>query len=73
MIKLSVMDYCEDCPEFEAHVEKFDYEQEDFWSYRTFRKTTTEITCAHRDRCELVKTYLRDKLKEKEKKTNDQN
>lgn len=68
MIKLSVMEYCEDCPEFEAHVEKREYMEDDAFSQFCFVKSNTVVTCAHRDRCELVKTYLRNKLKEKEKK-----
>lgn len=72
MIKLSVMDYCEDCPEFEAKVDKRDRVEYDLRiSIFEVVKTDTTITCAHRDRCELVKTYLRNKLKEREKKTND--
>lgn len=66
MIKLSVMDYCEDCPEFEVHVRKQDYCNDLEFIPRV--KTDTTITCVHRDRCELVKTYLRNKLKERERR-----
>ena len=66
MIKLSVMDYCEDCPEFEVNVSKREYY--DSLDFVPHVRLDTVITCVHRDRCELVKTYLKNKLKEREKR-----
>jgi hypothetical protein len=73
MIKLVVEDYCQDCPEFEAHVEKDVYVEDSPIDFRRLIRSKNTITCVHKDRCELVKTYLKNQIKEKEKKTNDQN
>lgn len=62
MIKLEVEEYCDDCPEFDARVEKavlFDgYSKE----YRN-----TNITCEHKDKCKRLK----DMIEKEAKKRND--
>ena len=46
MIKLEVEEYCDDCPEFDAHIEKavlFDGCSKEYCN--------TNITCEHKDKC----------------------
>jgi hypothetical protein len=58
MIKLNVENYCKDCPEFKATVDKGD-------SYVTcvdgiFREVPgdTVVSCAHKARCAAIADYL---------------
>ena len=66
MIYLNVNDYCQDCPEFEAHVEKDILKYEDFTSDKAHLVgVNTNISCEHRDRCEEIRKFI-----EKEKMKN---
>ena len=59
MIILNVADYCQDCPEFEAHVEKDILEYEEFTSDKTHLVgVNTNISCEHRDRCEEIRKFI---------------
>lgn len=57
MIKLNVEDYCQDCPEFEAHADKL---------YGDNRSLNTWVYCEHKKICKRIHDYLSKKLKEKE-------
>lgn len=52
MIKLTVEDYCQNCPEFEADVIK----TKAFCVDEVINHTT--ITCEHRDKCAQLKSYI---------------
>ena len=66
MICLDVNDYCHNCQEFEAHVEKNILEYKDFISDKMhFVGVKTNISCEHRDRCEEIRKFI-----EKEKMKN---
>ena len=66
MIILNVADYCHNCPEFEAHVEKDILEYEDFTGDKAHLVgIKTNISCEHRDRCEEIRKFI-----EKEKMKN---
>ena len=58
MIKLQVEAYCQNCSEFEPHVEKVDISSSDLYSYEKVECTDTTITCKHRQRCDCIKKYL---------------
>ena len=49
MISLKIKDYCHNCEEFEAEVEKLN---------RGLTFHDTIITCAHECRCQQIKNYL---------------
>ena len=66
-IKLDVDPWCQNCPDFEANVER---KKESYYChYENDRKTVsqyladTTITCVNRDRCYAIKHYFE---KEKE-------
>lgn len=58
MIKLSIEEYCHNCPDFEAEVEKDTVEVYDFDSFGTTEKTDTTIKCANCERCDAIRQYL---------------
>lgn len=58
MIRLSIPNFCQDCPEFEADVEKYGYNNS--WQ--------TNITCAHLERCRNIKLQLENQMIEEKKK-----
>ena len=53
MIKLCVEDYCQNCPDFRAHVEQ------------VLCTNNTNIYCKNRDRCWALVEYLSKEVKEK--------
>lgn len=57
MINLEVQKYCENCPEFEADVDKTSYISSSMQSiHESFCNTV--ITCKHRERCAcLIKLF----------------
>jgi hypothetical protein len=55
-IKLNVEEYCQNCPEFEADIEKCHY---------TWGWNDTFIYCKHKERCEIVKNFLHRKSEER--------
>ena len=57
MINLKVEKYCENCPEFEADVDKTSYISSSMQSiHESFCNTV--ITCEHRERCAcLIKLF----------------
>ena len=58
MIKLEVKNYCQDCPDFEAVVERL--EKQEYiddpakMSVRFVKRCDTYISCAHRERCSSI-------------------
>ena len=58
MIKLDIQDYCHDCLEFEADVERGQkclmYSMADTMVHQT----DTIVRCKHRNRCKAIKRYL---------------
>lgn len=61
MIKLALMPYCDDCPYFEADVEKperiqgFIFESDEIVE---MNRGDTYIRCKNREICEKIKRYL---------------
>ena len=69
MIKLEVEKYCENCPEFEADVDKTSYISSSMQSiHESFCNTV--ITCEHSERCRVIMDYL---SKEKEDEQHNKN
>ena len=69
MIRLVVEKYCDNCPEFEAHVEKNidvlrSFSPDSIRGYYEKSLTNTTITCEHSARCACMMTELT-KVKEK--------
>lgn len=66
MIKLALMRYCDDCPYFEADVEKpgrvqkFVVEEDEFVE-RNYGNTY--VRCKNRGICEKIRRYLEEKMK----------
>lgn len=58
MIKLEVEEYCDDCPEFDAHVEKAVL----FAGYSK-KYCNTNITCEHKNKCKRLKDMIEKKAK----------
>ena len=58
MISLDVRKYCENCPNFEADVDKI---------YCSNGEVLTTIRCANSRQCHEIKTYLETVEKEKKK------
>lgn len=60
MIKLNVEEYCQDCPDFEAEVEKATVEVHDFDFMSCGIKTVTDtvIKCANCEKCDKIRQYL---------------
>lgn len=61
MIELYVVDYCQDCREFEPDIEKTDFST---WG-GTPMKHDTLIFCKHRYRCNDMVEYLERRMREK--------
>ena len=66
-ITLKVEDYCQNCPEFEADVDKT---KEIAFTHISFNEevmisTTTTITCVHRDRCAELRKHIERNIKKK--------
>lgn len=57
-IELVIDPYCENCPEFEAKVERETWETFETFDGHRSRRTKTFVTCVHRDRCRCVKEYI---------------
>lgn len=55
MIELHVEDYCHNCPEFGADVQKNTL----YAGYEEYCQT--DIYCKHRSRCEHIYEYLKEK------------
>lgn len=58
MIKLDVAKYCQDCPEFEAHVEKLEVDTFSTEGCCEVTRCETVITCDHREKCEAIRKHL---------------
>ena len=62
MITLVIESYCENCPEFEAKVNKNIqrmYEAGPFMEFpRCYTTCTTTVTCVHKDRCASIKDQI---------------
>lgn len=70
MISLLVKDYCHDCPEFEADVEKLNFVTNDLCRYDTENiLTNTHIGCKHRVRCAGMVEYLKEQAKKSKEDT----
>lgn len=64
MISLLVNDYCYDCPEFEADVDKATFVSEEHLRYGIEKTVTqTHISCKHGVRCAGMVEYLKGQLK----------
>ena len=50
MVKLEIEEYCDNCPEFDAHVEK---------------DVNTNITCEHKDKCRCLKDMIEKETKKR--------
>ena len=61
-IKLKVDPYCENCPHFEADVDKQTLYLEGYdelgLSYKKEQKTYTYIRCKNQEKCEQIMNYL---------------
>lgn len=65
MIELSVKEYCQECPDFDAKVSvKYD-EIHDDRRCKTTKTICTTVTCMHAKRCEGIKRYLERMEKDK--------
>lgn len=74
MISLLVNDYCYDCPEFEADVDKETFVSEEPLMYDIEKTVTqTHIGCKHSVRCAGMVEYLKGQLKKKEGKNEQHN
>ncbi len=66
MIRLALMHYCDDCPYFEAdvqkpgRVQKFVVEEDEFVE-RNYGNTY--VRCKNREICEKIRRYLKEKMK----------
>ena len=60
MIRLLVDDYCHDCPDFEARVNKINDDDGHICS--------TNIYCEHEERCEAIYKHIKDELKKGQKR-----
>ena len=59
MIRLSIPDFCQNCPDFDARVEK--YGCNNTWQ--------TSITCEHIERCRNIKLRIENQMSEKKNET----
>ena len=66
MIRLYVQNYCHDCPEFDPDVEKDTIYSENYLMGKRTTHTQTDIYCKHKDRCESMIKFLKEKEKEKD-------
>ena len=62
MIKLEIDEYCDNCPQFDAHVEK-----DVLFAGHSKKYFNTNITCEHKDKCRCLK----DMIEKETKKRND--
>lgn len=62
MIKLEVEEYCDNCPEFDAHVEKYAL----FPDFSKKKYFNTNITCEHKDKCERLKDMIEKETKKRD-------
>lgn len=63
MIRLSVNEYCHNCPMFEAKICRDSYE--DGWGTTRYE---TEIICEYEDRCQQQLKYLKELNERKDRK-----
>jgi hypothetical protein len=70
MIELTIDPYCQNCPEFEPHVDKDirTYRSSDFRLIDPVTECDTTITCKHNLRCASMMRQLK-----KEQEKNDKN
>ena len=69
MIKLEVEKYCENCPEFEADVDKTSYISSSMQSiHESFCNTV--ISCEHKNRCRVIMDYLSKEKKDEQHNKN---
>ena len=59
-VKLVVEKYCDNCPDFEAHVDKNETLFTDMGLIAPCVQIRTVITCEHRARCRCQMEYLAD-------------
>lgn len=61
ILRLRIDDYCHGCPEFEEEVQR-----EGFWVIDGVLKRSGDIfiKCKHRERCENIVIYLKEKMRE---------
>ncbi len=57
MIELYVEEYCSNCPDFEAEVDKDCYEN------GVYVKRITRISCKNMDKCREIMKYLKEQVK----------
>lgn len=63
MITLDVDQWCNNCPEFEAEVDKDTYLSNDFMvEEKPIYTTDTKITCKHRQRCRSMVKELENRF-----------
>lgn len=67
MINLKVEDYCQNCPDFEADVDKEKLYQHDLFEFEPIMISETVVTCTRAHRCANLVRYLK---KEIEKNAN---
>lgn len=74
MIELRVKEYCHNCPDFEADVDKdiLTMTSDDPYQFNSINKkiVRTTVLCKHRYRCESVKDYLNTQNKPEEENKN---
>lgn len=58
MIELSVKEYCQECPDFDAKVTVRYDEIPDERRCKITKVICTTVTCKHAKRCEGIKRYL---------------
>lgn len=66
MIRLSVEDYCNNCPEFEIeeHVDEMVYNITNMYTGETSEEKSIQrtIRCKHKERCRGIAAYISEKL-----------
>lgn len=66
MIRLSVEDYCQDCPEFEidVQVDETVYHGVSMSTGEKFEEKSIQrtIRCKHKERCRLIAKHISEKL-----------
>lgn len=61
MIKLEIEEYCDNCPEFDAHVEK-----DVIFAGYSKKYFKTHITCEHKDKCQCLKDMIEKEAKKRD-------
>lgn len=83
MIKLDIMPYCQECPDFEAHVDKNE-ETQTFTApmghskgfglvpdVKVIHRCNTTVMCKHHNKCRCIMEHLSEEQKKKQSiKTN---